>query len=169
MQRVQTEASFGALSEKRATGIIDDYRGVQVLSSYGPIKFGDQQWALISEIDSAEAFSPIDTLAKVLVISSLLIGALMVVLASFFSRKFTKPITSLADAAQRVGQGESNMILKVESKDEIGSLTNSFNEMVNNLDNQRSVIEAKNLENTRLLLNILPEPIAERLKVAKRK
>ena len=164
LQRVQTKASFGALSEKRATGIIDDYRGVQVLSSYGPIKFGDQQWALISEIDSAEAFSPIDTLAKVLVISSLLIGALMVVLASFFSRKFTKPITSLADAAQRVGQGESNMILKVESKDEIGSLTNSFNEMVNNLDNQRRVIEAKNLENTRLLLNILPEPIAERLK-----
>lgn len=36
--------------------------------------------------------------------------------------------------------------------------------MVENLDSQRRTIEIKNLENTRLLLNILPELIAERLK-----
>lgn len=164
LQRVQTKASFGALSGKSETAIIDDYRGVSVLSAYGPIQFGDHQWALISEIDEAEAFAPINALAKILIMSSLLIAGLMVALAVYFSGKFTKPIISLADAAREIGQGESNIQLDVTSNDEIGSLTNSFNNMVTNLDRQRRTIEVKNLENTRLLLNILPEPIAERLK-----
>lgn len=164
LQRVQTKASFGALSGKSSTGIIEDYRGISVLSSYGPIQFGDHQWALISEIDEAEAFAPIDALARTLIISSLLIGALVVGLAAYFSSQFTKPIISLANAARKVGEGASNISLEVKSTDEIGSLTSSFNDMVENLDSQRRTIEIKNLENTRLLLNILPEPIAERLK-----
>ena len=164
LQRVQTKASFGALSGKKSTGIIDDYRGISVLSSYGPIQFGGHQWALISEIDEAEAFAPIDALARTLFASSLLIGALVVGLAAYFSGQFTKPIILLANAAREVGEGASNISLAVKSTDEIGSLTNSFNNMVENLDSQRRTIEVKNLENTRLLLNILPEPIAERLK-----
>lgn len=164
LQRVQTKASFGALSGKSSTGIIEDYRGISVLSSYGPIQFGDHQWALISEIDEAEAFAPIDALARTLIISSLLIGTLVVGLAAYFSGQFTRPIISLANAARKVGEGASNIALEVKSNDEIGSLTDSFNEMVENLDSQRHTIELKNLENTRLLLNILPEPIAERLK-----
>jgi len=164
LQRVQTKASFGALSGKSSTGIIEDYRGISVLSSYGPIQFGDHQWALISEIDEAEAFAPIDALARTLIISSLLIGALVVGLAAYFSGQFTKPVISLANAARKVGEGASNISLEVKSTDEIGSLTSSFNDMVENLDSQRRTIELKNLENTRLLLNILPEPIAERLK-----
>ena len=164
LQRVQTKASFGALSGKSSTGIIEDYRGISVLSSYGPIQFGDRQWALISEIDEAEAFAPIDALARTLIISSLLIGTLVVGLAAYFSGQFTRPIISLANAARKVGEGASNIALEVKSNDEIGSLTDSFNEMVENLDSQRHTIELKNLENTRLLLDILPEPIAERLK-----
>jgi class 3 adenylate cyclase len=85
-------------------------------------------------------------------------------LAAYFSGQFTRPIISLANAARKVGEGASNIALEVKSNDEIGSLTDSFNEMVENLDSQRHTIELKNLENTRLLLNILPEPIAERLK-----
>ncbi len=164
LQRVQTKASFGALGGKSSTGIIDDYRGISVLSSYAPIKFGDRQWALISEIDTAEAFAPVDALAQTLIISSLLIGAFVVALAAYFSGQFTKPIISLSNAAREIGEGASNISLEVTSNDEIGSLTNGFNEMVANLDSQRHSIEEKNLENTRLLLNILPEPIAERLK-----
>ena len=164
LQRVQTKASFGALSGKSATAIIKDYRGISVLSSYGPIRFGDHQWALISEIDEAEAFAPTNTLATILIISSLIIAALMLALAAYFSGQFTKPIIKLAIAARKIGEGASNIQLEVTSKDEIGSLTNSFNDMVTNIDSQRRTIEVKNLENTRLLLNILPEPIAERLK-----
>ncbi|MDB2595726.1 HAMP domain-containing protein [Pseudomonadales bacterium] len=164
LQRVQTKASFGALSGKSSTDIIEDYRGISVLSSYGPIQFGEHQWALISEIDEAEAFAPIDALARTLIISSILTGALMVGLAAYFSGQFTKPVISLANAARKIGEGASNISLEVGSNDEIGSLTKSFNEMVENLDSQRRIIELKNLENTRLLLNILPEPIAERLK-----
>jgi hypothetical protein len=103
LQRVQTKASFGALSSKSSTGIIEDYRGINVLSSYGPIQFGDHQWALISEIDETEAFAPINALARTLIISSLLIGALVVGLAAYFSSQFTKPIISLANAARKVG------------------------------------------------------------------
>ena len=46
----------------------------------------------------------------------------------------------------------------------MGHLTQNFNEMVVNLRTQRRVIEQQNSENAKLLLNILQEPTAERLK-----
>ena len=62
LQEVRTNASVQALKGITGTDVIEDYRGVSVLSSYEPVRFGDHTWALISEIDTAEAFAPVVTL-----------------------------------------------------------------------------------------------------------
>lgn len=54
--------------------------------------------------------------------------------------------------------------LKQQSSDEIGELTNQFNQMVDNLHQQQITIDRQTNENNELLLNVLPEPIANRLK-----
>lgn len=58
--RVDTEATVNALSGKTGEEVILDYNGNPVLSSYAPITIGGTTWAIISEIDVAEAFSPVD-------------------------------------------------------------------------------------------------------------
>jgi class 3 adenylate cyclase len=52
----------------------------------------------------------------------------------------------------------------VRTKDEIGQLCSAFNGMVGELREKNTVIENKNRENEQLLLNVLPAPIASRLR-----
>ncbi|MEA1967995.1 MAG: methyl-accepting chemotaxis protein [Thermodesulfobacteriota bacterium] len=58
--RVATEASQAALAGKSGQDVILDYNGKPVLSCYAPLNIMDLSWAIITEIDVAEAFSPKD-------------------------------------------------------------------------------------------------------------
>ncbi|MCP3901769.1 MAG: hypothetical protein GY707_18825 [Desulfobacteraceae bacterium] len=55
-----TEAIQKALAGKHGSGVILDYNGNPVLSCYDPVKIMDMNWAIITEIDVAEAFCPKD-------------------------------------------------------------------------------------------------------------
>ncbi|MCK5231446.1 MAG: cache domain-containing protein, partial [Desulfobulbaceae bacterium] len=57
---VDTEASRKALSGNNGADVISDYNGNPVLSVYAPLKVQGLQWAIIAEIDVAEAFCPVD-------------------------------------------------------------------------------------------------------------
>ncbi|MDH4184146.1 MAG: cache domain-containing protein, partial [Nitrospinota bacterium] len=58
---VNSEAAKKALAGGSGAEVIIDYNGNPVLSSYTPVKVGDMTWALLAEIDVAEAFSPVNT------------------------------------------------------------------------------------------------------------
>ena len=58
--KVDTEASKAALEGNIGADIVMDYNGNPVLSAYTPLKIGDSTWALLAEVDVAEAFSPVD-------------------------------------------------------------------------------------------------------------
>ncbi|MBW8017162.1 MAG: methyl-accepting chemotaxis protein [Planctomycetes bacterium] len=55
-----TEASRLALSGKSGADVILDYNGNPVLSAYAPLEIAGLKWAILAEIDVAEAFSPVD-------------------------------------------------------------------------------------------------------------
>ncbi len=55
-----TEAVRKALAGVEEQDVIIDYNGNPVLSAYAPLQIGDITWALLAEIDVAEAFSPKD-------------------------------------------------------------------------------------------------------------
>ncbi len=57
---VDTEASRAALSGKIGADVIIDYNGNPVLSARTPVNIVGLKWALMAEIDVAEAFSPVD-------------------------------------------------------------------------------------------------------------
>jgi methyl-accepting chemotaxis protein len=55
---VDTTAANASLAGAEGADIIRDYRGEYVLSAYGPVTIAGTTWALLSEIDVAEAFAP---------------------------------------------------------------------------------------------------------------
>ncbi len=57
---VDTEAARAALAGKTGREVIIDYNGNPVLSAFSPLKTLGLEWAIIAEIDVAEAFSPVD-------------------------------------------------------------------------------------------------------------
>ena len=56
--RVDTQAAHAALTGETGAEIIIDYNGNPVLSAYCPVDIGGITWALMAEIDVAEAFVP---------------------------------------------------------------------------------------------------------------
>jgi len=77
-KRVDTEATRDAFSGTTGTQIIDDYRGVPVLSAYTPLNFGTVDWVLLVEIDKKEAFETIRTVEIRLLIIALIISGITI-------------------------------------------------------------------------------------------
>ncbi len=55
---VNTVAVQQALAGTKGAAVLQDYNGNPVLSAYTPVSLGDITWALLAEIDVAEAFAP---------------------------------------------------------------------------------------------------------------
>ncbi|ANT49922.1 adenylate/guanylate cyclase domain-containing protein [Mesorhizobium amorphae] len=163
-QRIDTQATRAALSGVEGTGEIIGYRGVPTLASWGPLAISGVKWALVAKIDSAEAFTPIAELRRDL----LLVGglALLVVAstAAWLSRALLGPLRDLTAGVKRFSAGDYAVSVPVRTRDEIGELCSAFNGMVEDLHQKNVVIENKNRENEQLLLNVLPAPIANRLR-----
>ena len=77
-KKVDTEATRDAFSGNTGTRIIDDYRGVPVLSAYTPLNFGSVDWVLLVEIDKKEAFQTIRTVEIRLLVIAFIIGGITI-------------------------------------------------------------------------------------------
>jgi methyl-accepting chemotaxis protein len=77
-KEVDTEATRDAFSGNTGTQIIDDYRGVPVLSAYTPLNFKSVDWVLLVEIDKKEAFQTIRTVEIKLLIIAFIIGVITI-------------------------------------------------------------------------------------------
>ena len=162
-QQVDTEAIRQAFDNQTGFAIAEDYRGVKTLNAYRPLEIDDLDWAINAKIDTEEAFEPIKDFQRKVLLATAIIVLLVTLIASILSYYFIRPIRALIDGFRQVGKGNTNVKVKVKSKDEFRELANSFNEMVDNLDHQKKLVQEKNQENEELLLSILPEPVAQRV------
>jgi HAMP domain-containing protein len=158
---VGNEAVEEALRGRAGLMQVRDYRGVPVYSAYGPVELGTVRWALLTEIDVAEADAPIRRFgSKVFgVASGLALGSSLVAL--LFAHLLTRPLSALADAARRLGAGETDVSVPVSSRDEFGQLGGVFNDMAANIRRQKQELEAQMQRNEELLLSILPASAVE--------
>ncbi len=163
-QKVRTEGVEEALTGQEGTQIIKDYRDIPVLSSYAPLTIEGLNWVILSEIDLAEAYGPIYTFQRHMLIVATLLMLLVTLLAMGLAHLFVKPINQLIQSARRVEGGQLDTIALIETDDEFGELARSFNAMVHSLRAQTNLVEEKNQENEQLLLSIFPAAIAKRLK-----
>jgi signal transduction histidine kinase len=132
------------------------------LSAYSRIVIPGLNWVILAEIDLKEAMIPIYRMRNTTLILSTLLAIIFFILVFIFSRKLTKPIIQLKDAAIKIGAGNYETILQVTSNDEIGTLTRSFNLMTEQIKEKtdelrferlgrlRSVIDAEENERQRL-------------------
>jgi class 3 adenylate cyclase len=84
------------------------------------------------------------------------------------ARSIRRPVVALSRAANRVAEGDYTQHVNFETNSELGTQARVFNMMVKAIREQTETIQHKNAENERLLLNILPAPIAGRLKNGER-
>jgi class 3 adenylate cyclase len=163
-QRIDTQATRAALAGIEGTGRIVGNYGKPTLASWGPLDIAGVRWGLVAKIEAAEAFAPIDRLERDLLIVGGLTLVTMIALGGWLSRSLTGPLRDLTAGARRFAAGDGSVRVAARSRDEIGQLCLAFNGMVDDISSKNALIEAKNRENEALLLNVLPGPIANRLR-----
>ncbi len=77
-------------------------------------------------------------------IAALLLFALAGAASLVFARRLSKPLEHLADMAGKVGKGEFDVNVEVNSRDEIGTLSNSFNRMTGELREREEKLAGAN-------------------------
>jgi signal transduction histidine kinase len=159
---VKTESVTNALAGKAGATTTNDYRSIPVLSSYCMIDVPGLHWAILAEIDMQEAMVPIYVTRRRILLLSVLIIVLFFGFVLLISRRITKPLIRLKDATINLGNGEYNINLAVETRDEIGALTESFNIMAHQIKEKttelqlerfgriRSVFDGEEIERQRL-------------------
>jgi class 3 adenylate cyclase len=163
-EHIDNKATRAALGGVEGTGIVVGNRGVPTLTSWGPVDVPGLKWAMIAKIDQSEAFAPIQQLERELVIVGIIALLVVVVTGAWLARSLLGPLQELTTGVNRFAGGDYGAKVPVRSADEIGQLCLAFNSMVGELHEKNTLIETKNRENEQLLLNILPGPIADRLR-----
>ena len=162
VQPVATEATRLAQRGQSGTLIDDDYLGHETLQAYAPVDLQGLHWSIIAKIDTAEAFAPVATFTRTLVLSTAVIIFVVCLAAMLLARLFVRPIRRLEAGAQQISSGDYNVTLPVQSRDEFGDLTVAFNDMSRNLAIKEELLGEQRRENDRLMLSLMPEPVVQR-------
>ena len=138
LQEARTEGTEAAISGKSDARIFNDYRNVAVLSAFRPINVKDVNWAIMSEIDDAEAFAAVYSMRNQVLMISIVILLLVVVFAVFFSRKvITQPIKIMNAAVDDLRDGDGDLTYRLPDlgQDEIGGTARALNGFIEKIQN----------------------------------
>ncbi len=143
---VDTEASRKALAGESGTGLVMDYRGKKVLSSYAPLNMGGLKWAILAEVDEANAFALSRHLRNMTWVIGGVAAAIVALLALWIAATLSRPIRQITNTAQAVRSGKLDVEAHVTSKDELRILADAFNGMVLKLKTSMEDVEQKAAE-----------------------
>ena len=149
---ISSEAVKRALNKQSGVDIIVDYNNNPVLSAYSFIDFGHFRWAILSEIDVAEAYASIQSIKWIAGIILLTISILVTIIARIGVRSLANPILAASALAKQVAAGDLTGSIKITASDEVGELQQALNDMLHNLKEmmtqlkQVSVLQASTAE-----------------------
>ena len=106
-----------------------------------PITRGGQTY-VVYILDNRETARSLNSEMFTLILEALALGLLISILLSFLLAKtMVTPLHRLTDGLQEVAEGDFSRKLEVESRDEIGQLTESFNSMAQQLESTIAAVE----------------------------
>ncbi len=126
--------------EKNGVGEYINYKGEKVLGSYYWLPL--YRWGLVVEKNRDEAYTEVLALGRLTVIISLFAVLCVVLVAVVISRRVTEPVKSLEEGALGLVRGSFKPV-PVSSNNEIGRLTEIFNETAKELLSIRKKLEAR--------------------------
>jgi class 3 adenylate cyclase len=134
------------------------------LVSFMPLNIEGLHWIIESQMNLDEALKPVSDMQRLFSWWGAAMLIVTVIAALLMTRQILRPVHALLGAASKVGAGDLTAQVEWKWKDELGMLADTFNAMTKSVREKTELIEQKNAENERLLRNILPGVIAERLK-----
>ncbi|NOY83802.1 MAG: EAL domain-containing protein [Nitrospirae bacterium] len=111
--------------------------------SKGYRDFPGMDWRILVLKDVQTAFRSIDRLQWVVFSVAGIVALIVFTLSFWVTRRMTEPILQISEAASRIAKGDFEARAEYQAKDEIGSLTQIFNQMTRDLKEQRAQLVDK--------------------------
>ncbi|MCG2729748.1 MAG: methyl-accepting chemotaxis protein [Acetobacterium sp.] len=128
---------FGQAIQKLGVGQIGSisytYNGDKKLGYTAPVP--GTNWTLIVTEFQDDVLAPINNLRNAILIASVMILLIGGLATFILARKITKPIISLNHMIKEITLGHLGARLEVDSKDEVGEMTTSMNQLADDLQN----------------------------------
>lgn len=124
-----------------------DYRNVKVIAVS---KYVDSaKLGLVAKIDQSEAYADSFYLLYIILVTVIVFIFIFLLISIILSRKITQPIEKLNQAIDIVKNGNLDFKVDLKRQDEIGELSESFDEMTQAIKKSQSDIEIKVSEQTK--------------------
>lgn len=108
-----------------------DYRGLNVLGSWH--KLQNAPWVLLVEVDTAEAFQPVNSLGALILLVAFIALLAIIGISLTVANSIARPIARITQSASKVARGALDEQVDIRSGTEIGLLAAAFNQMTSNL------------------------------------
>lgn len=97
---------------------------------------------VVTRISASAAYLTARQLLDDLILVSLVIVLIAAIFGVLVSRQITRPLERLSNAVRKITKGDFDVNIAIKSRDEIGMLSNSFNEMASELKKRESSLKA---------------------------
>jgi HAMP domain-containing protein len=137
------------LTHKSTANISKGIQGTYVVANYAHL--GEPDWAVMIELPAVEAYQTVIYGVGLSVVVIVFCIILAIAVGISLSRRITKPIISLRNAAIEISKGKLDTKIEIQTKDEIGELAQTFNQMASTLKELYETLEGKVQERTKEL------------------
>lgn len=93
-------------------------------------RFGRKNWVFVSELPYSDIYKIVWSVSKSVIIFGLLMSFVAIGIGIYFSKRITRPIILMEKNMRVVKEGDLRVDMEIFSKDEVGVLAQSFNEMM---------------------------------------
>lgn len=128
-KNINNRLNVTKINENLGKSYIDvDKNGKKIVINSVSIDKGD--WILISLVSYEELVAPLTSIKNILLLINLIFMISFLIVALFISNIISKPIIILRMSMLKVENGDFNGKVEVQSEDEIGKLSQNFNNML---------------------------------------
>jgi serine phosphatase RsbU (regulator of sigma subunit) len=154
---VRSSAVKRALAGESSTALIENHYGAGILSSFAPVNLEGLNWVIVSEIEAAEAFKPLERYSHIMIMISLVLFLILAVATYFLAYKLSRPLNTLTQYSYELSKHDfsksdrfsysGNLDIIALQNDEIGELAQSFQylevELSESIKNLKKTTSAK--------------------------
>jgi PAS domain S-box-containing protein len=117
----------------------EDSGGEKYLVVYKPIK--ELGWGVIVQVPLEEAYAPLRQVANAAMKWILIVLGIAIIFSFFLTKRLIHPIKQLSGEMEKVSKGNLDIHVETTTKDEVGLLTESFNQMVQDLKQSHKALK----------------------------
>ncbi len=144
----QIIGTFGEIPFEGESSLVSEQKVGSPIGGFTGQAITALNWSVIVHQSLDQALLPVENQARATVLISMIVLVLAVIFGYFASQLIVEPIVKLIDVTGRITQGDLNARAAAQTQDEIGALSDSFNQMTIQLQETFKGLEERVAERT---------------------